>query len=158
MPSTSTIPLEFWQRHRLLPLEEAPDLLTVGIHSGTPRQLLEDIRLTLRKDVRPVLMSTEELEQGLRRLMVEGERLGEAEEGEGAEVDLDASGNLLADAPTPPWSCPTQCPLPEGHGDPNLGTTSSPTKTAPWSGCGWTEPCTRFTRCPARATPRSLPD
>jgi len=40
MPSSPTIPLEFWQRHRLLPLEEAPDLLTVGIHSGTPRQLL----------------------------------------------------------------------------------------------------------------------
>jgi general secretion pathway protein E len=102
MPSSPTIPLEFWQRHRLLPLEEAPDLLTVGIHSGTPRQLLEDVRLTLRKDVRPVLMSTEELEQGLRRLMVEGERLGEAEEGEGAEVDLDASGNLLADATDAP--------------------------------------------------------
>jgi type II secretory ATPase GspE/PulE/Tfp pilus assembly ATPase PilB-like protein len=102
MTLKTEIPLEFWQRHRLLPLEDGPDLLTVGIHSGTPRQSLEDVRLILRKDVRPVLMSVEELEQGLRRLMVEGEHLGEAEQEEGAEVDVDVSQNLLADAADAP--------------------------------------------------------
>jgi len=102
MTLNTTIPLEFWQRHRLLPLEDGPEALTVGIHSGTPRQLLEDVRLILRKDVRPALMTVEELEQGLRRLMVQGEHLGEAEQEEGTEVDVDVSQNLLADAADAP--------------------------------------------------------
>ncbi len=102
MTLSTAIPLEFWQRHRLLPLEDGPEVLTVGIHSGTPRQLLEDVRLILRKDVRPVLMPVEELEHGLRRLMVQGEHLGETEQEEGAEVDVDVSQNLLADAADAP--------------------------------------------------------
>ena len=102
MSMKTSIPLEFWQRHRLLPLEEGPDLLTVGIHPGTPRQLLEDVRLTLRKDVRPVMMTVDELEQGLRRLMVEGEHLGEAGDEEGPFVEVDASQDLLADTADAP--------------------------------------------------------
>jgi general secretion pathway protein E len=96
------IPIEFWQRHRLLPLEEEPDRLVVGMQAGTPRQLLEDVRLALRKDVRPVVMSTEELEEGLRRLMVEHEELGRVElEDEGPRLEAETT-DLLAEAADAP--------------------------------------------------------
>lgn len=102
MTLKTAIPLEFWQRHRLLPLEDTEDVLTVGIHPGTPRQLLEDVRLTLRKDVRPVMMTVDELEQGLRRLMVEGEHLGEAQDEDTPSLEVDVSSDLLADAADAP--------------------------------------------------------
>lgn len=94
------IPLEFWQRHRMLPLSESEQRLEVGILPETPRELLEDIRLQLGKDVRPVLVSREQLEDGLRRLVVdqsrsENESQGvEGTDGESTLVDLlhDAGG------------------------------------------------------------------
>ncbi|MEW6280973.1 MAG: ATPase, T2SS/T4P/T4SS family, partial [Candidatus Eremiobacterota bacterium] len=94
----SAIPLEFWQRHRILPLEDGIDRCTVGIHPGTPRDLLEDIRLALRKDVRPVLMSLEEIEDGLRRMLVEDTRKGQGAAEDGApEVEV-SSQDLLTEA------------------------------------------------------------
>ena len=95
------IPSEFYQRHHLLPLEEEADFIKIGLTRDTPRQLLEDIRLSLRKEVIPVLMSREELESGLRRLMVEGQGLGQSTEEE-EEQDLDLSQDLLADAADAP--------------------------------------------------------
>ncbi len=92
------IPLEFWQRHRLLPLEDAPLRLEVGILPETPRELLEDIRLQLGKDVKPVLISREQLEDGLRRLMLQQSR---AEHAATSEEDVDAETavvDLLRDA------------------------------------------------------------
>ena len=71
MTHATRIPLEFWQRHRVLPLEEDGQRFTVGVHAGMAREVLEDIRLAFRKDVRPVVMSVEEVEDGLRRLVVE---------------------------------------------------------------------------------------
>ncbi|MBQ7502163.1 type II/IV secretion system protein [bacterium] len=97
----NTIPSEFYQRHHVLPLEEEEDFIKIGIHRDTPRQLLEDIRLTLRKEVIPVIMDRQELEEGLRRLMVEGENLGGAEDEE-SERDVDISQDLLADAADAP--------------------------------------------------------
>jgi general secretion pathway protein E len=64
------IPVEFWQRHRMLPMEDTPTRLEVGILPDTPRELLEDIRLQFGKDVKPVLLSKEQLEDGLRRLVL----------------------------------------------------------------------------------------
>lgn len=66
------IPVEFWQRHRLLPLEDG-ERFVVGMAADTPRELLEDIRLHLRKDVKPQILTPEQLDDGLRRLVLEGE-------------------------------------------------------------------------------------
>lgn len=94
------IPIEFWQRHRLLPMGEVGGRLEVGILPESPRELLEDIRLQLGKDVKPVLISREQLEDGLRRLVVDqsnaeanADRLEDGE-GESLLVDLlhDAGG------------------------------------------------------------------
>lgn len=94
------IPIEFWQRHRLLPMGEAGGRLEVGILPDSPRELLEDIRLQLGKDVKPILISREQLEDGLRRLVVDqsnaeanADRLEDGE-GESLLVDLlhDAGG------------------------------------------------------------------
>lgn len=65
------IPVEFWQRHRLLPMEDSPTRMQVGILPETPRELLEDIRLQLGKDVKPVLLTRDQLEDGLRRLVID---------------------------------------------------------------------------------------
>lgn len=88
------IPVEFWQRHRLLPLQDGESRMEVGILPDTPRELLEDIRLQLGKDVKPVLLSKEQLEEGLRRLVLDESRaeiqaeVGEDGEAETAVVDL----------------------------------------------------------------------
>ena len=55
------IPVEFWQRHRMLPMEDTPTRLEVGILPDTPRELLEDIRLQAGKDVKPILLTKEQL-------------------------------------------------------------------------------------------------
>lgn len=68
------IPVEFWQRHRLLPLEDG-ERFVVGMAADTPRELLEDIRLHMRKDVKPQILTPEQLDEGLRRLVLEGENL-----------------------------------------------------------------------------------
>lgn len=88
------IPVEFWQRHRLLPLEDTPTRMKIGILPDTPRELLEDIRLQSGKDVKPVLLSKEQLEDGLRRLVLDEQRQQVADapdeevDGETAVVDL----------------------------------------------------------------------
>ena len=97
----NSIPSEFYQRHHVLPIEEQDNFIKIGIHSDTPRQLLEDIRLTLHKEVIPVMMDRQELEDGLRRMMVEGENLG-ASEDEDDTKDVDISQDLLADAADAP--------------------------------------------------------
>ncbi|MGE0490295.1 MAG: GspE/PulE family protein [Vulcanimicrobiota bacterium] len=94
-----SIPLEFWQRHRLVPLEDHEDRCTVGVAAGTPREILEDIRLALQKDVRPVKMTPEEIDDRLRRMMVESEGRGlEEEEDASTDLAVDASQDLLGDA------------------------------------------------------------
>lgn len=95
--SSNGIPVEFWQRHRLIPIEMGDDSVTVGIDSTTSREILEDIRLTLGKDVRPVVVSSDEIEDGLRRLLLEGQSSSIAEE-EASELSVDASQDLLGDA------------------------------------------------------------
>lgn len=92
---------DFFQRNRLLPMEETDDYIKVGIHSNTPRQILEDIRLMLRKEVCPVLLSQEDLEAGLRRMMVDNQQLSDDEENKEAG-DVDISQDLLADAADAP--------------------------------------------------------
>ncbi len=94
---TTTIPIEFWQRHRLVPLEEQEDRFSVGIAPGTPREILEDIRLTLQKDVRPVKMTPEEIDDRLRSLVMDDDS-NLVEEDESSDLNIDTSQDLLGDA------------------------------------------------------------
>lgn len=92
------IPVEFWQRHRLVPLGQENGRLTVGVDESTPIEVLEDVRLTLNKDVRPVKMSPEELDDALRRLVLNTDAPSIEEDDEEGSVSLDASSDLMGDA------------------------------------------------------------
>lgn len=94
---TDRIPVEFWQRHRLVPISAEDDRVTVGIDESTPVEVLEDVRLTLGKDVRPVRMSSEEIDEALRRLVLSSGEPG-IEEGDDEGLRLDASSDLMGDA------------------------------------------------------------
>ena len=92
------IPVEFWQRHRLVPLSQENGRLTVGVDESTPIEVLEDVRLTLNKDVRPVRMSAEEIDDALRRLVLNTDAPAIEEDADEASVSLDASSDLMGDA------------------------------------------------------------
>ena len=92
------IPIEFWQRHRLVPLNDEEDRITVGIDESTPVEVLEDVRLTLKKDVRPVRMTVDEIDDALRRLVLKTDAPGIDEEADENSVSLDASSDLMGDA------------------------------------------------------------
>lgn len=92
------IPVEFWQRHRLVPLSTENGRVTVGIDESTPVEVLEDVRLTLNKDVRPVRMTTEEIDDALRRLVLNSDAPTIDEEIDENSVRLDASSDLMGDA------------------------------------------------------------
>ncbi len=92
------IPVEFWQRHRVVPLNTDNGRMTVGIDETTPVEVLEDIRLTLNKDVRPVKMSVEEIDDALRRLVLDTQAPGIEENEDDNTVRVDASSDLLGDA------------------------------------------------------------
>lgn len=94
---TEQIPVEFWQRHRIVPVSSEEDRMTVGIDESTPVEVLEDIRLTLNKDVRPVRMTAEEIDEALRRLVLNSGQPGIEEEDEEG-IRLDASSDLMGDA------------------------------------------------------------
>ena len=73
----NTVPQEFFQRHRLLPLEENDDFLKVGIQSEADHQILEDLRLALHKEIVTVDMKQDELDAGLQRFIVDSSHLQE---------------------------------------------------------------------------------
>ncbi len=97
----SRIPTDFLKKHQILPLEGGSNgIIRVGITGPRGMEMLEDIRLMLQADVRPVILSNEEIEEGLRSLM--GERLGESDEEESLILSEDESQDLLSvsrDAP-----------------------------------------------------------
>lgn len=92
------IPVEFWQRHRLVPLNQEGGRITVGIDESTPIEVLEDVRLTLNKDVRPVRMSADEIDDALRRLVLNADAPSIDEENDENSVSLDQSSDLMGDA------------------------------------------------------------
>lgn len=94
----TSIPVEFWQRHRLVPLNQEGGRITVGVDESTPMEVLEDVRLTLNKDVRPVRLSAEEIDDALRRLVLNADSPGIEEETDEATVNLDTSSDLMGDA------------------------------------------------------------
>lgn len=92
------IPVEFWQRHRMLPMADSETRLEVGILPDTPRELLEDIRLQSGKDVKPVLLTKEQLEDGLRRLVLNQSAAEAAAHTKGDVDEEQALLDLLHDA------------------------------------------------------------
>lgn len=96
--SDKEIPVEFWQRHRLVPLSTENGRITVGIDESTPVEVLEDVRLTLSKDVRPVRMSAEEIDDALRRLVLNADAPSIDEGDDGTDYKLDSSSDLMGDA------------------------------------------------------------
>jgi general secretion pathway protein E len=94
------IPLDFLQKHQILPLS-MDDKLRVGIKSSRDIEVVEDLRLLLQCDVEPVIMSVEEIENGIRSLM--GERLdGPQEDDESVILSEEDTQDLLSvsrDAP-----------------------------------------------------------
>ena len=98
---TNTVPQEFFQRHRLLPLEENDDYLKVGIQSEADHQILEDLRLALHKEIVTVDMKQEDLDAGLQRFIVDSSHLAEEQE-EKDRLDVDLSQDLLADVADAP--------------------------------------------------------
>ena len=99
---TDLIPVEFWQRHRIVPISSDDDRVTVGIDESTPVEVLEDIRLTLSKDVRPVRMTTEEIDDALRRLVLNSEGPGIDEGNDENALRLDGSSDLMGDTADAP--------------------------------------------------------
>ena len=77
---TEKFSLEFLQKHLLLPLD-GTDTVRIGIASRDALPALEDIRLVLKQDVEPVMMSRAEVEEGLRQLLVDRLESGPAEDG-----------------------------------------------------------------------------
>lgn len=92
------IPVEFWQRHRLVPLSQENGRITVGMDESTPVEVLEDVRLALSKDVRPVRLSADEIDDALRRLVLNTDAPGIEEDDDENSVSLDASSDLMGDA------------------------------------------------------------
>jgi general secretion pathway protein E len=67
----SKIPIEFLQKAFILPLEEEGEVFKVGFAPESSREALEDIRLFLNKEVLPVSLTHEEVEEGLRQLLMQ---------------------------------------------------------------------------------------
>ncbi len=97
-----TVSQDFFQRHRLLPLEETDDYMRVGILVDASRQILEDLRLALRKEIIPVIIGNEELEAGLQRFLLDNTNLGDEDEDKEEDLDVDLSQDLLADVADAP--------------------------------------------------------
>lgn len=74
-------PLDFLQKHLLLPLEGG-EQIRIGIASRDALPALEDVRLLLHQDVEPVMMSKAEVEEGLRQLLVERLKTGNPDDEE----------------------------------------------------------------------------
>lgn len=67
MKEYKDIPLDFFQKYFLLPLEEDK----VAICDQTPSEALEDLRLVSGKNFKPILLTKSEIEEGLRNLLIE---------------------------------------------------------------------------------------
>jgi general secretion pathway protein E len=99
------LPIDFLQKYRLLPLgDDGPEgKLRIGLSSRDSLVGLEDVRLLLERDVEPVFLSREEVDEGLRNLLVEKlERTSAGEEDAVVIGAEDSAQDLMrggADAP-----------------------------------------------------------
>jgi type II secretory ATPase GspE/PulE/Tfp pilus assembly ATPase PilB-like protein len=67
----SKIPVEFLQKAFILPLEEGEESFKIGVAPESSLDAIEDIRLFLNKEVIPVTLTHEEVEEGLRQLLMQ---------------------------------------------------------------------------------------
>jgi len=96
---TTKIPIDFLQKHQILPLP-SEERIRIGIKGPQDLDVLEDIRLMLQRDIEPVTLTVEEIEDGLRSMM--GERMDESQEDESMILTEEESQDLLSvsrDAP-----------------------------------------------------------
>jgi len=80
------LPIEFIQKHLILPIPNQ-GRLKIGICPDTPWEALEDVRFFLENDVEPVILTRQEIQEGIRVLL--SEEVGETSEKEEDLVTLD---------------------------------------------------------------------
>jgi general secretion pathway protein E len=99
---TSKVPLDFLQKNLLLPLE-ANGEFRLGICPDSNTEAIEDMRLILGVDIEPVHINREQIDSGLRDLLVADIGFGEREEEEEMQLfEEDTTQDLLShskDAP-----------------------------------------------------------
>lgn len=79
------IPLDFFQRNLLLPLEDG-ESLSIGVCPQSNREALEDVRLVLGQNIQIFNMEEDAIETGLRELLVKDAE--SSRETDGSPIDL----------------------------------------------------------------------
>jgi general secretion pathway protein E len=95
------IPLEFLQRNLLLPMMEEGEL-KLGVCAQSRQEAIEDLRLLLNRDLEPLYLNREQIDTGLRELLVQDLGSGEKKEDDQLEIIEDETQDLLShskDAP-----------------------------------------------------------
>jgi len=99
---TSKVPIDFLQKNLLLPLE-ANGEMRIGICPDSNTEAIEDMRLLLNIDIEPVFVDREQIDSGLRDLLVADIGFGDRdEEAEMQLLEEDTTQDLLShskDAP-----------------------------------------------------------
>ena len=94
------IPLDFFQRNHFLPLAES-GMLTIALCADSNREALEDIRLCIQSDFDIITVDKEQIESGLRELLLQ-DTSSMTGENESIELHADETLDLLSagkDAP-----------------------------------------------------------
>ena len=94
------IPLDFFQRNHFLPLTES-GILTIALCADSNREALEDIRLCIQSDFDVIIVDKEQIESGLRELLLQ-DTSALTSESESIELSADETLDLLSagkDAP-----------------------------------------------------------
>ncbi len=95
------IPIDFFQRNHLLPLPEG-EALTIAVCADSNREALEDIRLVLQADFDTIPIDKEQIESGLRDLLLQETNSNITTGDESLDLSADETLDLLAagkDAP-----------------------------------------------------------
>lgn len=90
------IPFDFFQKNHLLPIDSEK----IGICEKTTEEALEDLRLLLGKNLKPVMMAVEEIQEGLKTMLIE--EIGRKKEDVQIIIEDDETQNLMGqtkDAP-----------------------------------------------------------
>ncbi|MDQ7823942.1 MAG: GspE/PulE family protein [Candidatus Eremiobacteraeota bacterium] len=95
------IPIDFLQRNLFLPLEENGDL-KLGVCSESNLEAIEDLRLILQIDLEPLYMKRDQIDMGLRDLLVQDIGSGSDDDDDSLEILEEETQDLLShsrDAP-----------------------------------------------------------
>ena len=95
------IPLDFFQRNHLLPITDS-GILAIAICNDSNREALEDVRMLLASDFDIINVDKEQIESGLRELLLTDTSSGLIDKDESIELTADETLDLLSagkDAP-----------------------------------------------------------